>query len=312
MLHLPSFAGATGWLNTEPLGAKELRDRVVVVNFWALTCINWMRTEPYVRAWSHAYRDDGLVVIGVHTPEFGFEHNAELVLRSVADREIDYPVALDNEYGVWNAFNNHYWPALYFADREGVIRDQHFGEGRYELSERTIQNLLGIERDPVPITGAGVEAEADWSQLRSPETYLGYARSERFSSPDGFDFDEPRAYGLTKGLGLNEWTLEGRWTIGEERLVLDRSPGIIAYRFHARDVHLVLDSDSPDPIPFRVRLDGEAPGASHGVDVDEDGIGNLTYGRMYQLIRTDGRVRERTVEIEFLEPGARAYVFTFG
>jgi thiol-disulfide isomerase/thioredoxin len=312
MLHMPSLGGATGWLNSEPLTTEELRGRVVLVDFWTLTCINWLRTEPYVRAWSQAYRDDGLVVLGVHTPEFTFEQQPELIRRSLVDRGIDYPVAIDSGYGVWSAFNNHYWPALYFVDREGAIRDQHFGEGRYERSERTIQQLLGIDRDPVPVTGAGVEAEADWSHLRSPETYLGYARSERFTSPDGFDVDEPRAYGMSKGLGLNEWTLDGRWTIAEECVVLDRAPGTIAYRFHARDVHLVLNTDAPSPIPFRVRLDGAAPGASHGVDVDEDGTGVLDYGRMYQLVRTDGPVREQTVEIEFLEPGARAYVFTFG
>ncbi|NMO51773.1 thioredoxin [Actinoplanes sp. TBRC 11911] len=312
MPHMPSLAAATGWLNTSPLETAELRGRVVLVDFWTLTCINWLRTEPYVRAWSRAYRDDGLVVLGVHTPEFTFERDPELIRRSLVDREIDYPVAIDSGYGVWSAFNNHYWPALYFVDRDGAIRDQHFGEGRYERSERTIQQLLGIDRDPVPVTGSGVEAEADWSHLRSPETYLGYARSERFASPDGFDFDEPRAYGMAKGLGLNEWTLDGRWTIGEEGVVLDSAPGTIAYRFHARDVHLVLNSDSPSPIPFRVRLDGAAPGASHGVDVDAEGAGSLDYGRMYQLIRTDGRVREQTVEIEFLQPGARAYVFTFG
>lgn len=312
MLHMPSLAGATGWLNTEPLETAELRGRVVLVDFWTLTCINWLRTEPYVRAWSRAYRDDGLVVLGVHTPEFTFEQDPDLIRRSLRDREIDYPVAIDSGYGVWSAFNNHYWPALYFVDRDGAIRDQHFGEGRYERSERTIQQLLGIDRDPVPVTGAGVEAEADWSHLRSPETYLGYARSERFTSPDGFDFDEPRAYGMAKGLGLNEWTLDGRWTIGEEGVVLDQAPGAIAFRFHARDVHLVLNSDASEPIPFRVRLDGGAPGESHGVDVDAEGAGMLDYGRMYQLIRTAGRVREQTVEIEFLQAGARAYVFTFG
>ena len=312
MPHMPSFAGATGWLNSEPLDTKELRGRVVLVDFWTLTCINWLRTEPYVREWSRAYRDDGLVVVGVHTPEFAFEHDTELVRRSLADREIDYPVALDNDYAVWSAFSNHYWPALYFVDRDGEIRDQYFGEGRYERSERTLQSMLGIDREPVRIVGMGVEAPADWSHLRSPETYLGYARSERFTSADGFDFDEPRAYGMPKRLALNEWTLDGRWTIGEECLILDRAPGTIAYRFHARDVHLVLSSESPDPIPFRVRLDGSPPGASHGVDVDEDGTGVLNYGRMYQLIRTDGRVREQTMEIEFLEAGARAYVFTFG
>jgi thiol-disulfide isomerase/thioredoxin len=297
-VHMPSFAGATEWLNSEPLGPAELRGHVVLVNFWTWTCINWLRQEPYVRAWSHAYRDDGLIVIGVHTPEFAFEHDIDGVRRAISERAIDYPIAVDNDYEVWNAFANRYWPALYFIDADGVFRDDHFGEGRYEQSERVIQGLLGVEREFVAVEGLGVEAEADWDHLRTPETYLGNSRSERFRSPDR--------------LPLNHWAVAGEWTIGRENVVLDQAGGSIAYRFHARDAHLVLSRGAREPIPFRVLLDGEAPGPSHGVDVAEDGKGLLAEGRLYQLVRQHDSVRERTLEITFLEPGAEAYVFTFG
>jgi thiol-disulfide isomerase/thioredoxin len=311
-VHLPSFAGATEWLNSEPLGPAELEGRVVLVNFWTLTCINWLRQEPYVRGWSQAYRDDGLTVIGVHTPEFSFEHELDGVRQATKERAIDYPVALDNDYGVWRAFDNHYWPALYFVDADGVIRDQHFGEGRYEESERVIQRLLGVERDLVSDEGLGVEAEADWDNLRTPETYLGHERSEHFTSPGNAAFDEPRAYELPESLGFNQWALAGEWTIGRENVLLDQAGGSIAYRFHARDAHLVLSPGTHEPIPFRVLLDGAAPGPSHGVDVDEEGNGLLREGRLYQLVREHDAVRERTLEIRFREPGAEAYVFTFG
>jgi thiol-disulfide isomerase/thioredoxin len=311
-LQMPPFAGAAEWLGSEPLGPAELHGHVVLVNFWTLTCINWLRTEPYVRAWSRAYRDDGLVVLGVHTPEFSFEHELDRVRLATTQREIDYPVALDNEYEVWSAFDNHYWPALYFVDTDGVIRDHHFGEGRYEQSERVIQRLLGVERELVSVEGIGAEAEADWDHLRSPETYLGYTRGERLVSSDGAVFDEPRAYELPERLLLNQWALSGAWTIGRENAVLDRAGGSIAYRFDARDAHLVLSPGASVPIPFRVLVDGEAPGLSHGVDVDEAGNGVLREGRMYQLVREHGSVRERTLEITFAEPGAEAYVFTFG
>ena len=287
-VHMPSLDGATGWLNTEPLGPAELRGHVVLVNFWTLTCINWLRQEPYVRAWSRAYRDDGLLVVGVHTPEFSFEHDIDLVRQAVGEREIDYPVAADNDYGIWTAFANHYWPALYFVDADGIIRDQHFGEGRYERSEHVIQRLLDIERAPVPVEGVGVEAEADWDNLRTPETYLGYARGDQAAS------------------------LSGEWTVGAEKVVLEQAGGSIVFPFHARDAHAVLSRGAGDPIPFHVLLDGEPPGPSHGVDVDEDGNGLLREGRMYQLVRQRDGVRERTLEITFLEPGAEAYSFTFG
>jgi thiol-disulfide isomerase/thioredoxin len=311
-VRMPSLGGATGWLGSEPLGPAELRGQVVLVNFWTLTCINWLRQEPYVRAWSQAYRDDGLVVIGVHTPEFSFEHELDRVRRAATERGIDYPVAVDNGYEIWRAFDNHYWPALYFVDREGVIRDQQFGEGRYEQSERVIQRLLGVERELVAVAGRGVEAEADWDTLRTPETYLGYGRSERFASPDGAGFDERRAYELPERLPPNQWALAGEWTIAREQVVLAEAGGSIAFRFEARDAHLVLSPGAREPIPFRLLLDGEAPGPSHGVDVDEDGSGLLAEGRLYQLARQHDAVRERTLEITFLEPGAEAYAFTFG
>src|SRR5918995_1081124 len=261
-LHMPPLRGAE-WLNSEPLGPAELRGHVVLVDFWTLTCINWLRQEPYVRAWWQAYRDDGLVVVGVHTPEFSFEHELDRVRQATKERGIDYPVALDNDYEIWRAFDNHYWPALYFLDRDGIIRDEHFGEGRYEESERVIRRLLGVERKLVAVEGVGVEAEADWDHLRTPETYLGYERSEN------------RADARPEDLPLNHWALAGEWTIGREKVVLDQAGGGIAYRFHARDAHLVLSPGAHEPIPFRVLLDGEAPGPSHGVDVGEDGNGLL-------------------------------------
>jgi len=295
---MPSLPTVTGWLNSEPLGPAELRGHVVVVNFWTLTCINWLRQEPYVRAWSQAYRGDGLIVIGVHTPEFAFEHGIDGVRRATKERAIDYPVAVDDDYEIWSAFANHYWPALYFIDADGLIRDQHFGEGRYEESERVIQRLLGVDRELLSVEGLGVEAQADWDHLYTPETYLGFARSERSASRDR--------------LRLDHWALAGEWTIGAESVALDRAGGSIAFRFHARDAHLVLSREAPAPIPFRVLVDGEAPGPSHGVDVDEDGNGLLADGRMYQLVRQHDAVRDRTLEITFLEPGAQAYAFTFG
>jgi thiol-disulfide isomerase/thioredoxin len=297
-LHMPSLGGATAWLGSEPLTRAGLRGRPVLVNFWTLTCINWLRQEPFVRAWSNAYRDDGLVVIGVHTPEFSFEHELDLVRRATEERAIEYPVALDNDYEVWSAFANHYWPALYFVDADGIIRDHHFGEGRYEQSERVIQRLLGVERELVSVEGLGVEAEADWDSLRTPEIYLGSWRGEPFTQREW--------------LPLNHWALAGEWRIGPESAVLDEPGGSITVRFHARDAHLVLAAGARGPIPFRVLVDGEAPGPSHGVDVDEQGDGVLREGRLYQLVRQRDSVRERTLRITFLEPGAEAYAFTFG
>jgi thiol-disulfide isomerase/thioredoxin len=311
-VHLPPFDGAAAWLNSDPLTPAALRGHVVLVNFWTFTCINWLRQEPYVRAWSRRYRDDGLQVVGVHTPEFTFEHEIDDVRRAVKEREIDYPVAVDNDYRIWSAFDNHYWPALYFVDADGYLRDQHFGEGRYERSERLVQRLLGIEREVVAVEGFGVEAAADWDHLRTPETYLGHGRSAQFASAQGMAVDRRRGYELPSRLHLNNWALGGEWTVLREKAVLEQGAGTIAFRFHARDVHLVMSPGGRGPAPFRVRIDGEAPGPSHGADVDGEGTGWLEDGRLYQLVRQHQGVRERTVEISFREPGAEAYVFTFG
>ena len=284
---------------------------MVVVDFWTFTCINWLRTAPHVRAWFDAYRNDGLVVVGVHSPEFSIEYEIGRVRTAIRDRGIQYPVAVDNDFAIWNAFHNHYWPALYFVDSDGVIRDEYFGENRYDESERIIQELLGIKRDPIAVVGAGVEAPADWGHLRSPETYLGFERSDGFASPGGTRRDESRQYELPKQLGLNQWALSGDWGTESEKVVSESGGGSFAIRFHARDAHLVLSHESRKPIRFQVTLDGELPGLSHGEDVDEAGNGLLCNGRLYQLIRQKGEVRECTLEISFLEPGAagvRGYV----
>ena len=310
-LHAPSFDGATGWLNSEPLGLADLHDKVVLANFWTLTCINWLRQEPYVRAWSRAYRDDGLVVVGVHTPEFSFERDVDRIQRATTQYDIDYPVAIDSDFGVWEAFGNHYWPALYFIDRDGRVRDEHFGEGRYQQSERVLQMMLGIDRPLLDVRGTGVEAEADWATLRTPETYLGYQRGERFGSDDPA-YDRTHTYALPDRFIGNHWALAGEWTVGPENVTVDAAGGSIAFRFHARDVHFVMSNGAGDPVPFRVTLDGVAPGDSHGGDIDGDGNGILDDGRLWQLIRVQVEVRERTVEITFDQPGAEGYCFTFG
>ncbi|HVQ86973.1 MAG TPA: redoxin domain-containing protein [Actinomycetes bacterium] len=310
--HLPSLGGATEWLNSEPLGRAELSGQVVLVNFWTLTCINWLRQEPYVRAWSRAYRNDGLTVIGVHTPEFSFEHDHKLVRLAATDREIDYAIALDNDFDIWQAFDNHYWPALYFVDAEGVIHDHHFGEGRYEESERVLQRLLGLRREPIAVEGLGVEAAADWDNLRTPETYLGHSRAKRFASRVDGSTEQAGVYRIPEQLRLNHWALDGAWTIGGEKVVVERGGGTIACRFHARDAHLVLSSEASEPVPFRVLLDSESPGPSHGVDTDEDGMGLLRGGRLYHLVREQDTVRERTLQVTFLQAGAEAYALTFG
>jgi hypothetical protein len=311
-VHMPSFAGATEWLDSEPLGTAELRGHVVLVNFWTWTCINWLRQEPYVRAWAREYRDDGLIVVGVHTPEFAFEHEIDGVRRAMRERAIDYPIAVDNEFAIWNAFANHAWPALHFVDADGILRDKHYGEGRYEQSELLIQRLLGVERAPARVEGLGVEAVADWDHLGTPETYLGYWRSGYFASPGDAGFDERCVYRLPERLPPNHWALAGEWTIGSESVALEQPGGSIAFRFHARDAHLVLSRATREPIPFRLRLDGDAPGLSHGVDVDANGDGVLRDSRMYQLVRQHDAVRQRTLEITFSEAGAEAYSFTFG
>jgi thiol-disulfide isomerase/thioredoxin len=311
---IPALTGAAAWLNSEPLTATDLQGRVVLVDFGTYTCINWIRTLPHIRAWHEKYRADGLVVVGIQTPEFAFEQNLDSVRREVAARGIDWPVAVDNRYEIWRAFSNRYWPALYFVDREGVIRHDHFGEGRYDDSERVIQQLLGLApRDLVSVNGEGDEAEADWTDLSSPETYLGYERTETFASPGGIGPGESRVYAAPDRLRLNQWALSGNWTTEPDRVVLDAPGGRILFRFHSRDVHLVLRrADGAGPAPFRVTLGGEPPRAAHGVDVDSDGNGVLDDDRLYQLVRQPAAVEEHTFEIAFDEPGVEAYVFTFG
>jgi thiol-disulfide isomerase/thioredoxin len=316
--HLPGFDGATGWLNSSPLTPAELRGRVVLVDFWTFTCINWLRTLAFVRAWAAKYRDLGLVVIGVHTPEFPFEREVDNVREAAKDMRVEYPIALDSDYQVWSAFANRYWPAVYLADAEGRIRYHHFGEGDYEESEWMIQHLLreaageGIDNELVSVAPDGFEAQADWTNLRSPETYLGYTQGQNLNSPSGVAYDEPRSYVTPESLQLNTWALAGNWTIQEGASVLNEAGGRIAFRFHARDVHLVLRSRTGTVVPFRVLVDSEAPGTAHGLDIDEEGRGTLLQPRLYQLVRQPGTITDRTFEIAFLDTGVEAYVFTFG
>jgi thiol-disulfide isomerase/thioredoxin len=304
---MPSLGRANAWLNSHPLSSAELRGKVVLVDFWTYTCINWRRTLPYVRAWAEKYRDHGLIVVGVHTPEFSFERDLDNVRRAASEQQVSYPIAVDSEYAIWRAFHNEYWPALYFVDAQGHIRHQQFGEGEYQRSEQMIQQLLieaghtDFDRSLVAVEPAGAEAGADWRQLGSPETYLGHALGERYSSR------EPAS------LKLNQWTLVGDWTRKDESAVVNRSGGKIAYRFHARDVHLIMGSAARDKsVRFRVLIDGQPPGASHGLDVDESGNGTVGGPRMYQLLRQSGAIGDRLIEIEFLDPGAELFDFTFG
>jgi thiol-disulfide isomerase/thioredoxin len=316
---LPSFGGATGWLNSPPLTAAGLRGNVVLAEFWTYTCINWLRTLPYVRAWAGEYKDHGLVVVGVHTPEFDFEHDLDNVRRAVKDLRIDYPVAVDNDYAIWSAFDNHYWPALYFVDAQGQIRHHHFGEGEYQRSEMVLQQLLaeagsgGIGRDLVSVDPGGVEAAADWDSLWSPENYLGYGRTENFASPGGAILGRRHGYTAPAELRLNHWALSGDWTMEEQATTLTTANGRIAYRFHARDLHLVMGPAARGTsVRFRVGIDGQPPGAAHGVDVDDHGNGTVTEPRLYQLVRQPGPITDRTFEITFLGPDVQAYAFTFG
>jgi thiol-disulfide isomerase/thioredoxin len=316
---MPSLANATEWLNSPPLTAAGLRGSVVLVDFWTYTCINWLRTLPYVRAWAETYKDHGLVVVGVHTPEFDFEHDLDNVRRAVRDLRVDFPVAVDNDYAIWSAFDNHYWPALYFVDAQGQIRHHRFGEGDYEQSEMILQQLLtdagagGIGRDLVAVDPSGVEAAADWASLRSPENYLGYERTENFASSDGAVPDAPYGYAAPTRLRLNHWALAGAWTVRAQATVLDQEGGQIVYRFQARDLHLVMaPAARGTPVRFRVRVDGQPPGPAHGTDVDDQGNGTVTEPRLYQLVRQPGPVTERTFEVTFLDPGVQAYAFTFG
>jgi hypothetical protein len=286
------------WLNSDPLTAAGLRGFDVLVSFWTYSCVNWLRTLPYLTAWNERYRDRGIVIVGAHAPEFGFEHDLDNVRRATTELGIHYPVVIDNDFAVWRAFDNHYWPAVYLVDCVGRVRFQHFGEGAYEETERAIQQLLGIDEDTVRIDADGFAKAAAWDTLRSPETYVGAARGERARSAP---------------LALNQWALNGDWSVRDEAAVLEAATGSIAYRFQARDLNLVLEPpDSGVPVRFAVRLDGHPPGDVHGLDVDESGAGTLSEPRMYQLIRQHGAIAPRTFEITFLDPGVRAYVFTFG
>jgi thiol-disulfide isomerase/thioredoxin len=316
---LASLDGATGWLNSEPLAMADLRGKVVLIDFWTYTCINWLRTLSYVRAWAEKYEEQGLVVVGVHTPEFPFEHDVDNVRQAAKDMRVEYPIALDSDYAIWRAFNNNYWPAVYIADPQGRIRHHQFGEGGYQEAERVIQALLrevgrgDVGADLVSGAADGLEAQADWANLESPETYLGYAQAQNFASPGGAERDEPRTYVVPDPLRLNQWALSGDWTIERGASVLNDADGQIAFRFHARDVHLVMGPRSRGTsVPFRVLVDGKPPGAAHGLDVDEQGHGTLSQQRLYQLIREPRSITDRTFEITFLAPGVEGYAFTFG
>jgi len=316
---LPSLGSATEWLNSPPLTAASLRGKVVLVDFWTYTCINWLRSLPYVRAWAEKYKNQGLVVIGVHAPEFGFEKNFDNVRRAVKDLKVNYPVAIDNDHALWRAFKNEYWPALYFVDAQGKIRHHHFGEGEYERSERVIQQLLaeagsgGIGQELVSVDARGAEVAADWGSLKSPENYVGYDRTENFASSGGAVLDKQRIYAVPARLRLNQWALSGDWTVKKQATVLNKANGRIAYRFHARDLHLVMGPAARGTsVRFRVLIDGQPPGAAHGIDVDDQGNGRVTEQRLYQLIRQPKPIADRLFEIEFLDSGVEAFAFTFG
>ena len=315
---LRSFDGATGWLNSPPLTVADLRGNVVLVNFWTYTCINWLRQLPYLRAWDEKYASHGLVIVGVHTPEFGFESDVDNVNRAVREMRIKYPVALDSTYAVWRAFSNHYWPALYFCDAEGRIRHHHFGEGEYEQSEMILQQLLveagaDVGGELVSVEAHGPEVAADWADLKSPENYTGYERTRNFASAGGAAPGRRYVYTAPAALSLNQWALSGDWTVADKATVLNSADGQIAYRFHARDLHLVMGPEGRgSSVRFRVLIDGQPPGAARGDDVDEHGNGTVTEPRLHQLVRQPGPVTDRTVEITFLDPGAQLYAFTFG
>ncbi len=315
---LPSLVGAIAWLNSQPLTVDGLRGKVVPINFCTYTCINWLRQLPYVRAWAEKYKAPGLVVIGIHTPEFEFEKDIDNVRRASTETKIDYPIAVDNDYALWHAFGNHYWPALYFIDTQGRIRHHQFGEGEYEQSERVIQQLLsesGTDRggqEMVEVDARGFEVAADWDSLKSPENYLGYQRTENFASPGGV-INKPRLYTTPAQLRLNQWALSGDWTIGRQAIVLNKSGGRIAYRFHARDLHLVMGPTEPGTsVRFRVLINGQPPVVAHGLDIDERGEGTATEQRLYQLVRQPPPITARQFEIEFLDSGVEAFAFTFG
>ena len=318
MDELSSLAGATAWINSPPLSAATLKGKVVLVQFWTFTCINWLRTLPYVRAWAQTYRDAGLVVIGAHTPEFSFEHNLENVRRATMDMKIEYPVAVDSDYKIWRGFSNQYWPALYLIDGKGQVRHHQFGEGEYSQTERMIQQLLtesGATRVPSSsrIDARAIEAPADWANLRSGENYLGYERTEGFASPEGVARGSVRGYTLPRKLDSNHWALDGEWTIASDHIVLQKPNGKIASSVHARDVHLVMGPPAGTrPVRFRVFLDGQPAMTAHGGDVDEQGNGVATTQRLYQLIRQPAAIADRVFQIEYLDAGVEAFSFTFG
>ena len=316
---LATIGRASEWLNSSRLTPESLAGKVVLAQFWTYTCINWLRTLPYVRAWAQRYRET-LVVIGVHTPEFVFEANIDNVRRAVQQLRIEYPVAIDNDYAIWRAFRNQYWPALYFIDPRGRVRQQHFGEGEYERSERAIQRLLaeadvaGLrDGDAVSVDAQGIEAAADWANLKSPETYVGYDRAQNFASRGGADLDRRRVYAAPERLALNQWALAGEWTMRRQATVLSSPGGRIVHRFHARDLHLVMGPPAQGTsIRFRVSIDGHPPGAARGLDIDEDGNGAVIEQRLYQLLRQPKPIVNRLFEIEFVDAGVEAFAFTFG
>ena len=314
---LSPLGHATTWLNSQPLTDTELQGKVVLVEFWTYSCINWRRQLPYIRAWAEKYKDRGLVVVGVHSPEFSFEKDVDNIRWAAKDMRVDYPIAVDNDHAIWRGFNNEYWPALYFADVRGKIRHQQFGEGEYEQSEKVIQKLLaetgvdGSRSGLVSLDPSGAEAQADWKHLQSGENYLGYERTQNFALSTAPD--KPRVYSSPKHLGLNYWALSGDWTMGREAVRLNQQGGRIVYRFHARDLHLVMGPASRGAAPrFRVFIDGTPPGNAHGVDVDSDGNGTVREARMYQLVRQTSPISDRQFEIEFPDSGVEAFSFTFG
>jgi thiol-disulfide isomerase/thioredoxin len=316
---MPSLDSATGWINSPPLTATSLHGKVVLIDFWTYSCINWMRTLPYRRAWAEKYRSQGLVVIGVHSPEFEFEKDPDNVYRATKELRVDYPVAIDSGHAIWRAFRNSYWPALYLIDAQGKIRHHQFGEGGYEQTEKVIQELLaetgrpGIGAALVAVDANGVEVAADWANLKSAENYAGYERTESFSSPGGIARDTRRVYDIPARLGPNQWALSGEWTVGKQAGALHKANGRLAYRFHARDLNIVMGpAKRGTSIRFRVLIDGQAPGANHGIDVDDRGQGAVGEPRLYQLIRQSKSVADRQLEIEFLDPGVEVFSFTFG
>lgn len=315
---LPPLDGAVQWVNSPPLSRDQLQGKVTLVYFWTYSCINCIRTLPYLRAWAEKYKDQGLTVVGVHTPEFAFEKTPENVRRAISDFRIGFPVAVDSDYRIWRAFQNSYWPATYLVDARGNIRHHQFGEGDYAKSERVIQSLLAeagnppVARDVVTPDAGGAQAAPDLYNIRSTETYIGYMQASNFASPGDIRQDAPREYTVAN-LRLNKWGLSGQWTVGAEQATLNRADGRIAYRFHARDLHLVLGPAADGRAArFVVTVDGKPPGASHGADIDAAGNGAVTQTRLYQLVRQAGAVGEHTFEIRFLDPGAQAYAFTFG